>query len=184
MGRWVILSNNKDIRNSAKKRENKDESTDRNVHRQTTSSKARSQHVSLRIPRYALAGDKERVMMRTPAANLAFSHCVWSSTTTLGATPSSPLYSNWSRRSSSEISCNQLSNTFYRCACPETHGTRDTSLTMLIICQVFAQQHPRYLLRIVNKHEEFYALLMFFVERYYLKTYGNQRVLIPGPATR
>jgi len=47
---------------------------------------------------------------------------------------------------------------------------------MLIIRQVFAQQYPRYLLRIVNKHEEFYALLMVFVERYYLKTYGNKRV--------
>lgn len=49
------------------------------------------------------------------------------------------------------------------------------SLTVLVICQVFAQQYPRYLLRIVNKHEEFYALLMFFVERHYLKTYGNKR---------
>lgn len=47
MGRWVILSNsNNDIRNSVEKRENKDESTDRDVHRQTTSLKARSQHVS------------------------------------------------------------------------------------------------------------------------------------------
>ena len=44
---------------------------------------------------------------------------------------------------------------------------------MFLICQVFAQQYPRYLLRIVNKHEEFYALLMLFVERHYLKTYGN-----------
>jgi hypothetical protein len=53
------------------------------------------------------------------------------------------------------------------------HGKLDTSLTALAISQVFAQQYPRYLLRIVNKHEEFYALLMFFVEKHYLKTYGN-----------
>jgi len=108
-------------------RENKDESTDRDVHRQTTSLKARSQHVSLRIPRYVLVGDEERVTMRTPAANLLSFRCVWSSTTTLGATPSSPLYSSWSPRSSSEISYNRLSNTFYRCACPETRNARHES---------------------------------------------------------
>lgn len=71
-----------------------------------------------------------------------------------------------------------------RCVYPETHGTQDTSLTGLIIGQVFAQQYPRYLLRIVNKHEEFYALLMLFVERHYLKTYGNERVYTPEPAIR
>ena len=38
--------------------------------------------------------------------------------------------------------------------------------------QVFAQSYPRYLLRIVNRHEEFYALLMLFVERHYLRTQG------------
>ena len=53
--------------------------------------------------------------------------------------------------------------------------TQNTSLTTFVIGQVFAQQYPRYLLRIVNKHEEFYALLMLFVERHYLKTYGNHR---------
>ncbi|KAG8960148.1 ubiquitin-protein ligase peroxin 12 [Tulasnella sp. 419] len=37
---------------------------------------------------------------------------------------------------------------------------------------VFAQSYPRYLLRIVNRHEEFYALLMFFVERHNLRQYG------------
>ena len=116
-------------------------------------------------------------MMRAPAANLAFSPYAWSSTTTLGATPSSPLYSSWSPRSSSGISCNQLSNTSYRCAYPEICGTYNRSLTpFIVIGQVFAQQYPRYLLRIVNKHEEFYALLMLFVERHYLKTYGNHRV--------
>lgn len=74
MGRWVILSDgNKAIRNSAKKRENKDESTDRDEHRQTTSSEARSQHACLRIPRYVLVGDEERAMMEMPAANLVSS---------------------------------------------------------------------------------------------------------------
>ncbi|KZT54524.1 hypothetical protein CALCODRAFT_551238 [Calocera cornea HHB12733] len=36
----------------------------------------------------------------------------------------------------------------------------------------FAQRHPRYLLRIVNRHEEFYALLMLVIERHYLRTTG------------
>ncbi|OBZ76114.1 Peroxisome assembly protein 12 [Grifola frondosa] len=40
------------------------------------------------------------------------------------------------------------------------------------VLSVFAQQYPRYLLRIVNRHEEFYAVLMFFVERHYLRTQG------------
>ena len=43
---------------------------------------------------------------------------------------------------------------------------------MTNMSQVFAQSYPRYLLRIVNRHEEFYALLMFFVERHYLRTQG------------
>jgi Pex2 / Pex12 amino terminal region len=37
---------------------------------------------------------------------------------------------------------------------------------------VFAQRYPRYILRVVNRHEEFYAILMFFVEKHYLKKYG------------
>lgn len=53
-----------------------------------------------------------------------------------------------------------------------------------LIPQVFTQQYPRYLLRIVNKHEEFYALLMFFVERHYLKTYGKHHTLTTGTVTR
>ncbi|KAF8591566.1 hypothetical protein K439DRAFT_1326978 [Ramaria rubella] len=40
------------------------------------------------------------------------------------------------------------------------------------VLAVFAQRHPRYLLRIVNRHEEFYATAMFFVERHYLKVEG------------
>ena len=42
----------------------------------------------------------------------------------------------------------------------------------LIVGKVFAQRYPRYLLRIVNRHEEFYALIMLFVERHYLRTHG------------
>ncbi|KAI0693585.1 Pex12 amino terminal region-domain-containing protein [Cytidiella melzeri] len=40
------------------------------------------------------------------------------------------------------------------------------------VLSVFAQRYPRYLLRVVNRHEEFYAALMFFVERHYLRTHG------------
>ncbi|KAF9383502.1 ubiquitin-protein ligase peroxin 12, partial [Mortierella sp. AD011] len=36
---------------------------------------------------------------------------------------------------------------------------------------VYAQRYPRYLIRIVNRYEEFYAILMFFVERHYLREY-------------
>ena len=43
--------------------------------------------------------------------------------------------------------------------------------------QVFAQSYPRYLLRVVNRHEEFYALLMFLVERHYLRTQGMSQIM-------
>ncbi|KAF9224312.1 hypothetical protein BS17DRAFT_779627 [Gyrodon lividus] len=36
------------------------------------------------------------------------------------------------------------------------------------VLAVFAQRYPRYLIRIVNRHEDFYAMIMFFVERHYL----------------
>ncbi|KAF8076069.1 cyclin-dependent protein kinase inhibitor [Lyophyllum atratum] len=40
------------------------------------------------------------------------------------------------------------------------------------VLAVFAQRYPRYLIRIVNRHEEFYALIMLLVERYYLRKYN------------
>lgn len=40
------------------------------------------------------------------------------------------------------------------------------------VLSVFAQRYPRYLLRIVNRHEEFYAAIMFFIERHYLKKHN------------
>ncbi|KAF9200887.1 ubiquitin-protein ligase peroxin 12 [Haplosporangium sp. Z 27] len=40
------------------------------------------------------------------------------------------------------------------------------------VIAVYAQRYPRYLIRIVNRYEEFYAVLMFFVERHYLREYG------------
>ncbi|KAG9307200.1 hypothetical protein G9A89_017028 [Geosiphon pyriformis] len=40
------------------------------------------------------------------------------------------------------------------------------------ILSVYAQRYPRYLLRIVNKHDEIYTFIMFFVERHYLKEWG------------
>jgi peroxin-12 len=38
---------------------------------------------------------------------------------------------------------------------------------------VATQQHPRYLLRILNSFDELYALTMLLVERHFLKTYGG-----------
>ncbi|KAG5716083.1 Ankyrin repeat protein nuc-2 [Termitomyces sp. T112] len=40
------------------------------------------------------------------------------------------------------------------------------------VLAVFAQRYPRYLLRIVNRHEEFYAAIMLLVERYYLRKHN------------
>jgi len=45
-------------------------------------------------------------------------------------------------------------------------------LTRAPYWQIFAQRNPRYLLRIVNRHEEFYALIMLYVEQHYLRTKG------------
>ncbi|CAO1622204.1 unnamed protein product [Parajaminaea phylloscopi] len=38
---------------------------------------------------------------------------------------------------------------------------------------VFAQRHPRYLLRLFNSFDEVWALVMLAVERHYLKTWGS-----------
>lgn len=46
--------------------------------------------------------------------------------------------------------------------------------------QVFAQRNPRYLLRIVNRHDEFFAIVMLFVERHYLKTWGQSPLRLVG----
>ncbi|KAH9482953.1 Peroxisome assembly protein 12 [Psilocybe cubensis] len=40
------------------------------------------------------------------------------------------------------------------------------------VLAVFAQRYPRYLLRVVNRHEEFYALVMLIVERHYLRSHN------------
>ncbi|KAJ7122752.1 cyclin-dependent protein kinase inhibitor [Mycena epipterygia] len=40
------------------------------------------------------------------------------------------------------------------------------------VLAVFAQRYPRHLLRIVNSHEEFYAAIMLFVERHYLRKHN------------
>jgi len=52
----------------------------------------------------------------------------------------------------------------------------------LTILQVFAQRYPRYLIKIINRHEEFYASLMVVVERYYLRKYSKscQRLNLPS----
>ncbi|GAA5922381.1 hypothetical protein JCM3775_005709 [Rhodotorula graminis] len=41
------------------------------------------------------------------------------------------------------------------------------------VLSVFAQRHPRYLLRIVNHHDGLFALAMWFVERHYLVAHGG-----------
>ncbi|KAG1753694.1 Pex12 amino terminal region-domain-containing protein [Suillus paluster] len=40
------------------------------------------------------------------------------------------------------------------------------------VLAVFAQRYPRHLIRIVNRHEEFYAFIMLFVERHYLRKHN------------
>jgi len=40
------------------------------------------------------------------------------------------------------------------------------------VLAVFAQRYPRYLLRIVNRHEEFYACIMLIVEKHYLEKHN------------
>ncbi|WFD34366.1 ubiquitin-protein ligase peroxin 12 [Malassezia cuniculi] len=40
------------------------------------------------------------------------------------------------------------------------------------VITVVAQRHPRYLLRIVNRFDELYALLMYAVNRHYLRTWN------------
>ncbi|KAF8640081.1 hypothetical protein AX17_001321 [Amanita inopinata Kibby_2008] len=40
------------------------------------------------------------------------------------------------------------------------------------VLAVFAQRYPRYLIRIVNRHEEFYAFIMLLVERHYLRKHN------------
>jgi hypothetical protein len=35
------------------------------------------------------------------------------------------------------------------------------------------QRHPRYLIRILNRYDEFYALMMLLIERHYLRKWGG-----------
>ena len=65
------------------------------------------------------------------------------------------------------------------CALGKQLIASDGSLAVLMHAarQVFAQSYPRYLLRVVNRHEEFYALLMFLVERHYLRTQGMSQIM-------
>lgn len=41
------------------------------------------------------------------------------------------------------------------------------------VLSVLAQRNPRYLLRIVNRFDEVYALMMWMIERHYLHTWGS-----------
>ena len=56
--------------------------------------------------------------------------------------------------------------------------TSRLSIRLTLIVQVFAQRYPRYLIRIVNRHEEFYAMVMFFVERHYLRKHSEFSSLV------
>ncbi|KAF9534972.1 cyclin-dependent protein kinase inhibitor [Crepidotus variabilis] len=40
------------------------------------------------------------------------------------------------------------------------------------VLAVFAQRYPRYLIKVVNRHEEFYAFIMLIVERHYLRKHN------------
>ncbi|KAG6378418.1 cyclin-dependent protein kinase inhibitor [Boletus reticuloceps] len=44
------------------------------------------------------------------------------------------------------------------------------------VLAVFAQRYPRYLIRIVNRHEEFYATIMFFVELHSLRKHSESSI--------
>lgn len=41
------------------------------------------------------------------------------------------------------------------------------------ILSVLAQRNPRYLLKIINKFDEVYAVMMWAIERHYLRTWGS-----------
>ncbi|KAI9501650.1 Pex12 amino terminal region-domain-containing protein [Coemansia spiralis] len=41
------------------------------------------------------------------------------------------------------------------------------------VTSVYAHRYPRYLIQILNWHEEVYAAIMLFVERHYLRNYGG-----------
>ncbi|KAJ2158789.1 ubiquitin-protein ligase peroxin 12 [Coemansia sp. RSA 552] len=41
------------------------------------------------------------------------------------------------------------------------------------LTSVYAQRYPRYLIRVLNWHEELYAAAMLLVERHYLRSYGG-----------
>ncbi|KAJ3279888.1 ubiquitin-protein ligase peroxin 12 [Borealophlyctis nickersoniae] len=61
------------------------------------------------------------------------------------------------------------------------------------VLTVYAQRYPRYLLRLVNRHEELYAVIMLLIEGHYLKEwnasfaenfYGLKRVPANQPSRR
>lgn len=41
------------------------------------------------------------------------------------------------------------------------------------VLAVLTQRHPRYLIHIFNRYDEFYALFMLLVERHYLRRWGG-----------
>lgn len=53
------------------------------------------------------------------------------------------------------------------------HIVTHLAIHLIPVIQVFAQRYPRYLIKIVNRHEEFYATIIFFVERHYLRKHSK-----------
>ncbi|CAH7687945.1 Pex12 amino terminal region-domain-containing protein [Phakopsora pachyrhizi] len=40
------------------------------------------------------------------------------------------------------------------------------------VTSIYAQRHPRYFLKILNHHDELFAISMLFIQRYYLRNWG------------
>ncbi|PLW08713.1 hypothetical protein PCANC_22716 [Puccinia coronata f. sp. avenae] len=41
------------------------------------------------------------------------------------------------------------------------------------VTSIFAQRYPRYLIKLLNHHDEVFALMMYFIERHYLKNWSG-----------
>ncbi|WAQ87381.1 hypothetical protein PtA15_8A285 [Puccinia triticina] len=41
------------------------------------------------------------------------------------------------------------------------------------VTSIFAQRYPRYLIKLLNHHDELFAVMMYFIERHYLKNWSG-----------
>jgi peroxin-12 len=93
-------------------------------------------------------------------------------TSTLRQTPTMDILQSIDPTSSSSSLSDPYRPSFFELFAQEQ--LRDLlSPALRYVLSVLAQRHPRYLLRIVNRFEEIYALGMYAVERHYLKTWGE-----------